>query len=40
MIWNPDLRVDATEHLLAVGAAEVVTTLKDHPNDDAPEDEK
>ena len=39
VIWNPDLRVDVTEHL-ALKATEIITTLKDHPNEDAPEDEK
>ena len=40
LIWNPDLRVDVTTHLLNGHAAEVKTRLLDHPNDDAPEEEK
>lgn len=41
IIWNPDLRVDVTEFLLATGcAAEVKIRLVDHPSDDAPEDER
>lgn len=41
LIWNPDLRIDVTKHLLTNAyAAEVKTRLLDHPSDDAPEDEK
>eukprot|EP00929_Paragymnodinium_shiwhaense_P101191 TRINITY_DN64081_c1_g1_i1.p1 TRINITY_DN64081_c1_g1~~TRINITY_DN64081_c1_g1_i1.p1 ORF type:complete len:712 (-),score=102.79 TRINITY_DN64081_c1_g1_i1:71-2089(-) len=41
LIWNPELRVDVTRHLLETGlAAEVRTELKDHPSPDAPEDER
>eukprot|EP00403_Amphidinium_massartii_P007955 CAMPEP_0178372322 /NCGR_PEP_ID=MMETSP0689_2-20121128/1291_1 /TAXON_ID=160604 /ORGANISM="Amphidinium massartii, Strain CS-259" /LENGTH=623 /DNA_ID=CAMNT_0019992237 /DNA_START=174 /DNA_END=2045 /DNA_ORIENTATION=+ len=41
LIWNPGLRCNVTDYLLEKGfAAEVRTTVKDHPSEDAPEDEK
>lgn len=41
LVWNPDLRLDVTRHLLQRGlASEVRTRLQDHPSDDAPEEEK
>lgn len=41
LIWNPDLELDVSDHLLRTGlAAEVRTELKDHPSPDAPPDEK
>eukprot|EP00928_Gymnodinium_smaydae_P038964 TRINITY_DN26740_c0_g1_i1.p1 TRINITY_DN26740_c0_g1~~TRINITY_DN26740_c0_g1_i1.p1 ORF type:complete len:706 (+),score=112.88 TRINITY_DN26740_c0_g1_i1:36-2120(+) len=40
-IWNPELEVDVSAHLLRLGlAAEVRTELRDHPSPDAPPDEK
>lgn len=40
-VWNPELEVDVSAHLLQRGlAAEIRTELRDHPYPDAPPDEK